>query len=61
MTISVEQKENESTTKGSDRILKSKTQPNIVDPEYATRHAAEAFGAIVTLLIWVIGLSCKLQ
>jgi len=41
MTISVEKEENESTTKGSDRILESKTTPKIVDPEHATRH----FGA----------------
>ena len=53
-TISVEQKENESTTKGSDRILESKTTPNIVDPEHATRHVAEAFWAIVALHVSVI-------
>jgi len=46
MTISAEQKKDESTTKGSDRILHSKTPPNIVDPEHATRHAAEALGGI---------------
>jgi hypothetical protein len=54
MTISVKQKENESTTKGSDRILESKTTPNIVDPEHATRHVAEAFWAIVALHVSVI-------
>jgi len=51
VTISVELKENESTTKGSDRILKSKRLPNIVDPQYATRHTAEELGAIVALYI----------
>jgi hypothetical protein len=49
MTISVEQREDELTTKGSDRILVSKTvtPSDIVDPEQATRHTAKAFGAIV--------------
>ena len=51
MTISVEQKENRSTAKGSDRNLLEKIQPNIADPEHATRHTAEALGAVVALLI----------
>jgi len=54
MTISVGKEKNESTTKGSDRILESKTTPNIVDPEHATRHVAEAFWAIVALHVSVI-------
>jgi len=58
VTISAEQKKNdhkrESTTKGSDRILKSKTPPNIVDPEHAKRHAAEALGSIRRGTHWVI-------
>jgi hypothetical protein len=49
-TISAVLKENGSTTKGSDRILfnvGSKTEPNIVDPEHATRHVdAETFVAL---------------
>jgi hypothetical protein len=51
VTISVEQKEIQATAKGSGRILKSKTLPNIADPEHATRHTAEALGAVVALLI----------
>ena len=61
MPISVRQKENELTTKGSDRILVSKSPLNIVDPERATWHAAKTLGAIVALHISVIWLSHKLH
>jgi len=54
VTMSVEVKENESTTKGSDHILKSRRLPKIVDPQYATRHTAEELVATVALYIWVI-------
>jgi hypothetical protein len=53
MKISVEPDENESTTKGSDRILESKTQLDIVD-RYAALHAAETLGATVALHVGVI-------
>jgi len=45
----MEQRKSEMTTKGSDRSLETKTPPNIVDPEHATRHAAETLGAVVAL------------
>jgi len=52
--ISAEQKKNESTTKGSDRILEAKTPLNIVDPKHPTRHAAEALGSIRRSTYWAI-------
>jgi hypothetical protein len=55
-TISVEQKQNDSGPKMVGRIvsLRQKNTPIIVDPEHATRHAAEALGATVALRIWAI-------
>jgi len=50
-----------STTKVSCPFLDSKASPSIVDPEHATRHIADAFGAIVALHIWGLGLVDRLH